>query len=197
MAEVEMLVAKQRKTRLDRTDISDEDTIDLWRGTRAKARWQLEADKWVNGEAYRDRRILKHRVERELWQILHGMEQSIVSLEGPIEPDSWRKPNGDLADGRMGPSAFALVKYLWNQKSRSAELIQIQEALGEEWELKQIQQYMKEANNLFRADVQWSLTSRGKPVAKIVMLNKPPKPSRKKKALKKPSPKTTTRKKKK
>ncbi len=83
MAEVEILADEWREDRFDLTNLSHQEVLDLWRGTRAKARWQLEADKWVSGEVIRDRRILKHNVDRELYKILNGAESEHINLEGP------------------------------------------------------------------------------------------------------------------
>ncbi len=103
---------------------------------------------------------MKHNVDRELYKILNGAESEHINLEGPFEPDRWRMPDGMLADGRMGPSAFELVNFLWKQKDKTATLNLISDAIRDDTDLPHIRQYMKEANNLFRTGVKWHMKSK-------------------------------------
>lgn len=170
----------------DLTTFTDDDVDDLWRATRLEARAILDADKWPSGATYRDRRILERRVITELWAATHEPVQApleqfgVENLEGPYEPNTWRRADGIVLEGTMTPSAFALVKYLWNQKDWTAEVRDIIEDVFDDkpLELRDLRQYGKSANNLFRDKVPWSIVTSEEPIAKVCLVNRPPKPKK-------------------
>ena len=187
--------------RFDISDLTDLEAIDLWRATRTETRWMLEADKWVTGEIIRDRRVLEFRIKQELTlaqqEQSNGLsevmsrkrivtnsrnERSAFNLEGPCEPHTWRRADGSVVDAKMSPSAYALVDFLWQRERRTATLLEVTENVFDDptLELSHIQVYGSSANSLFRrAKVKWSIATSGRPIAKVSLVNKPPKAKKK------------------
>jgi hypothetical protein len=93
-----------------------------------------------------------------------------ASEDGPCR-NTWRL-NGDEIDDAMPPTAAALVRYVWSQHNRTAEVSSLAETVFGDREkiveMQDVQNHAKYANNFFRKHhIPWKIKSQSAPVGTV------------------------------